>query len=149
MLKKFPWDKTNVNITNALFFLLRAPTHNSFTFNLRFSYEMKHQACLSKTVCGIFNLRFRFVFIKVYIFASTKCMNSLTLRRHNSFQNYNNRIATHSFAARPVIFNLQQEVLKLSYICVSWSSAKTDLVTIFFKLEIEVLRTLNFLNSNF
>ena len=32
------------------------------------SYELKCKVSLSKTVCGIFYLRFRFVFIKVYIF---------------------------------------------------------------------------------
>ena len=37
-------------------------------------------------------------------------MNSLTLKRHNSFQD---RKATHAFAPRPLIFKLQKEVLKL------------------------------------
>ena len=50
------------------FFLLRAATHHSFTFNLEFLYELKQKVRLSKTVCGIFHSRFRFVFIKVYIF---------------------------------------------------------------------------------
>ena len=54
-------------------------------------------------------------------------MDSLTLK-HNYFQNENNRKATHSFAPRPLIFKLQQEVLKFNDICVSWSSRKTDLV---------------------
>ena len=67
MLKKIPSDKIN-GTKNALFFLSRAPTHHSFTFNLRFLYELKHKVRLSKTVCGIFHFRFRFVFIKVYIF---------------------------------------------------------------------------------
>ena len=49
-------------------FFSRAPTNHSFTFNLRFLYEVKQKVCLSKTVCGIFHFRFRFVFIKVYIF---------------------------------------------------------------------------------
>ena len=40
----------------------------------------------------------------------------------------NNRKAKHSFAARPLIFKLQQEVLKFNDICVSWSLPKTDLV---------------------
>ena len=39
-------------------------------------------------------------------------MDFLTLTRHNSFQNENNRKATHSFVPRPLIFKLQQEVLK-------------------------------------
>ena len=52
----------------AVFFLSRTPTYHSFSFNLRFLYELKHNICLSKTVCGIFRFRFRFVFIKGYIF---------------------------------------------------------------------------------
>ena len=39
-------------------------------------------------------------------------MNSLTLKRHNPFQNKNNRKVTQSFAPRPLVFKLQQEVLK-------------------------------------
>ena len=50
------------------FFLSLAPTHHSFTFNLQFLYEPKHEVRLSKIVCGIFHFRFRFIFIKVYIF---------------------------------------------------------------------------------
>ena len=48
----------------------------------------------------------------------------MTLKRHNSFQNENNRKATHSFAPRPMIFMLQQEVLKFNDIFVSLSSTK-------------------------
>ena len=66
MSKKFPSEKIN-GTKNALFFL-GAPTHHSFTFNLRFLYEMKHKVCLSKTVCGVFHFWLLFVFIKVYIF---------------------------------------------------------------------------------
>ena len=51
MLKKFPSEKINVT-KNALFFPSQAPPHHSFTF-----------------MCGIFHFRFRFVFIRVYIFA--------------------------------------------------------------------------------
>ena len=67
IFKNFPSDKIN-GAKNALFFLLQAPTHYSFTFNLWFLYELKHKVRLSKTVCGIFHFWFRFVFIKVYIF---------------------------------------------------------------------------------
>ena len=66
MLKKFPSDKTN-DTKNVLFFLSRAPTHHSFTFNLRFLYELKYKVRISKTVRGIFHFQFRSVFIKVYI----------------------------------------------------------------------------------
>ena len=62
-------------------------------------------------------------------------MDSLTLKRHNSFQNENKGKAAHSFAFRPLIFKLQQEVLKFNDICVSWSPAKTDLVTNFLNPE--------------
>ena len=56
-------------------------------------------------------------------------MDSLTLKRHSSFQNENNTKATHSFTPRPVVFKLHQEVLKFNDICASWSSPNTDLVT--------------------
>ena len=57
-------------------------------------------------------------------------MDSLTLKRHNSKLK-----AKHSFVPRPLIFKLQQEVLKFNDICVGWSSPKTDLVTNFLNLE--------------
>ena len=67
MLKKLPSDKINVT-KNALFFLSLGPNHQSFTFNMRFLYELKHMVRLSKSMCGIVHFRSRFVFIKVYIF---------------------------------------------------------------------------------
>ena len=45
MLKKFPSDKIN-GTKNDLFFLPQAPPHHSFTFNLRFLYELKHKVHL-------------------------------------------------------------------------------------------------------
>ena len=49
IIKKFPSDK--INITKMYpFFLLRAPTHYSFTFNSRFLYELKHKVHISKSV---------------------------------------------------------------------------------------------------
>ena len=84
------------------FFLSRAPTHHSFTFNSRFLYELKDKVRLPKQVCEIFHFRFRVVFIKVYIFVQQKIMDSLTLKRHNFFQNQNNRKATHTFSSRPL-----------------------------------------------
>ena len=67
------------------FFISQAPTHHSFIFNLWFLYDLKHRVCLSKTVCGIFHFRFRFFFIKVYIFFQQNAW-TLTLKRHNSFR---------------------------------------------------------------
>ena len=46
MLKKFRSDKIN-GTRNTLFFLSRDPTHHSFTFNLRYLYELKHKVGLS------------------------------------------------------------------------------------------------------
>ena len=56
-------------------------------------------------------------------------MDSLTLKGNNSFQNQNNRKATHSFAPRPLFIKLQQEVLRFSDIWVSWRSPISDQVT--------------------
>ena len=58
MLKKYPSEKISVT-KNALFFLSRAPTHHSFTFNSQFA----QCSSLEKCVC---------VFIKVCIFVEQK-----------------------------------------------------------------------------
>ena len=68
-------QNTNMGKTlhkNALFFLSRAPTHHSFTFNSQFLYGLKHKVHPSKSACGIFHFRFCLVFIKVYIFVQQK-----------------------------------------------------------------------------
>ena len=62
-------------------------------------------------------------------------MDSLTLKRHNSFRNQNRKKAIRSFAPRSLIFKLQQKVLEFNDICVSWGSQKADLVTNFLNLE--------------
>ena len=82
ILKKILSDKIN-GTKNALFFPSRDPTHHSFALNFRFLYELKHKICLSKSVCGIFQFQFRFVFIKVYNFVQ---QNTWTLWL-DSFQN--------------------------------------------------------------
>ena len=71
MLKKFPSDKID-GTKNAFFFPSRAPTHQSFTLNLLFLYDLNHKVCLSKTVCGISHFRFGFISIKVYVFVQKK-----------------------------------------------------------------------------
>ena len=115
ILKKSPSDKkTKKNGTNnALFFFFCERQLIIVVLLICDSYELKHKVCLSKTVCGIFHFRFRFVLIKVYIFVQPKSLDSLTLKRHNSFQNENNRKTTHCFSPRPLIFKLQQEVLRI------------------------------------
>ena len=62
-------------------------------------------------------------------------MESLTLKHHNSFQNLNNRKATLTFALRPLIFKLQQNVLKFNDFFVSLSSPKTGLEASFSSLD--------------
>ena len=46
-------------------FFFRALQLISFSFHSRFLHKLKHMVHLSKTVCGIFDIQFRFVFIKV------------------------------------------------------------------------------------
>ena len=72
MLKKLSLGQNKRYKKCSLFFLQRAPTHHSSTFNLRFLYELKRKVCLSKIVCVIFHFRFRFVFVKVYILVQQK-----------------------------------------------------------------------------
>ena len=64
MLKKILLDKISRTKKALFLFISQAPTHHSFTFNLRFLYEVKHKVHLSKTLRGILNFLFRFVFIK-------------------------------------------------------------------------------------
>ena len=116
-------------------------------YNSRFLCELKHRVHLSKSVYGISHFRFCLVFIKVINFSSTKSMGSL--KHHNSFQNKNNRKASQSFAPRPLIFELQQEVWKFNDICMSWSSIKTDLEMNFFNLENRSFGYVTFPISNF
>ena len=66
MLKTFSWNKINVT-KNALFILLQAPTHHSFTFNSQFIFELKHMVHLSKTIFFIY-----FDFLKLYNFVQQK-----------------------------------------------------------------------------
>ena len=78
---------------------------------------------------NVWDFRFRFVFVKVYIFVQ---QNSFTRQLKNTLFPFKIKlIATHSFSTTPLNFSLQQGVLKLNDICVSWSSPKTDLETSF------------------
>ena len=92
-----------------------------------------------------FLIPFRF-YRSLYI-CSTKCMDSLTLKRHSSFENWNNTKATHIFSHTPLIFKLQQQVLKLDDICVIWSALKTDLKTNFLNLEKKSFENATFFNK--
>ena len=111
-LKKFPLGKIN-STKNALFFLLRAPTHHNFTFNLRFLYELKCEVRLSKTVCGIFHFRFPFVFIKAYIFVQQNVW-TLWLKNFHNLTPFKIKIMEkpHAVLLPDLHFKLQQDVLK-------------------------------------
>ena len=108
---KFSSDKIN-GTKNAFFFLCDSYTRWSTWF-------------VSLKLCVEFSI---FDSVSFLYFCLTKCMDTLTLKRYNSFQNKNNRKTTHSFTPRPLIFKLQQEVLKFKDIYLSWRSPKTDLV---------------------
>ena len=62
-------------------------------------------------------------------------MNSLNLKRHNSFHNENNGKTTHRFAPRPLIFKLQPEVLKFNNIFCELELLKTDMVINLLNIE--------------
>ena len=78
-------------------------------------YELKQKVDLPTSVWRIFYFRFRFVYISLYFGSIKVKMNFFTLKRHNSFQNSNDRKATQSFPSRPLIFKLQQGVLKFAW----------------------------------
>lgn len=93
----FRWDKRYENF----FFLLRGPTHCSFTFYSPFLYELKH-ICLNKIVFG-FPFLIPFGFLVKFIFLFNIKHGLFDFKRHNSFQN-KHRKATHNFAPGPLIF---------------------------------------------
>ena len=63
MLKKFPLDKINAQKMHS--FLSRAPTQCSFTFNLRFLNELKHEVWFYTFNSISFLLKFIFLFNKM------------------------------------------------------------------------------------
>ena len=80
MSKNFPLNK--INVTKNEFFFLLQPYHR-FAFNSWFLHELKHKVYLSRSV-----LRFLHFQLRLFLcFGSMKNMDSLTLKRHNSFQN--------------------------------------------------------------
>ena len=65
--KKFPNSKKNT-AKKSHFYISRAPTQHTFIFNLRFFYELKQMAPVSKTCLGfpicdpvLFLLKFTFL----------------------------------------------------------------------------------------
>ena len=118
------WDKTQIKKQLKTTTTKNASEHQIITvlvIDLRFLYKLKRKARFSLWDFP-FSIKFRFYW-SLYL-CSTKCMDSLTLKRHDSIQNPKSRKATHIFAPKPLLFKLQEEVLKFNDICVSWSSQK-------------------------
>ena len=105
------------------------------------SYMSWSTRFVSLKLCVGFPFSIPFCFYQSLYLCWTKYMDSLTLKRHNSFQNKNNRKATHSFAPRSLSSKLQQKVRKSKDICMSWSSPKTDMETNFLNLYNQSLST--------
>ena len=61
----------NKRFKRCSLFFSPAPTHHSFTFNLRFLYELTHMVCLSNTMCWIFHFD-SLSFLLKFIFLSNK-----------------------------------------------------------------------------
>ena len=65
-----------------------------------FPFSIPSRFCVGFSIFDSISFLLNFIFLfNNYIF-----MDSFTLKRHNSFQNKNNRKATHSFAPRSLKF---------------------------------------------
>ena len=99
---------------------------------------------VSLKLCVGFSI-FRFVsFLLKLIFFSAKCMDSLTLKCHNSFKIKIIQKSHTGLFPRSMIFKLQIELVKFSEICVNWSSPKPDLEKNFFNLENRIFENTSF-----
>ena len=112
-VKKFLPDE--INITKNTLFFVRERQLITVLLLICHSFTSWTTWFISKIVCEIFHFQFR------QIFCLTKCMSSLTLKCHNSFQNKNNTKTTHRIAPRPLVFKLRQEVQIFNNICGSWT----------------------------
>ena len=70
VVKQFPSEKIH-GTKNALFFLSWTPAHHSYTFNSRFSYQLKEKVRLFKKV-SLFLLKFILLFENKYRFPDFK-----------------------------------------------------------------------------
>ena len=85
ILKKFFSDKRN-GTKNVLSFLSGTPTHHSFTFICDY-YMSRSIRFVSVKLCVGFSIFDSIPLLLNLHFCSTKRMDSLRLKRHNSFQN--------------------------------------------------------------
>ena len=103
------------------------PSHHNLNFNLRFLYELKSTRFVSLKLYVGFSI---FDSLSFSYFCSTKCMDCLTLKRHKSFQNQNNR-KPNCFSPT-LLTKLQQEVLKFNDV---WILDSCGLETNFLNVE--------------
>ena len=87
--------------------------------------QIKYMVLVSRSVREVFHLLVCFVFIEVYVFDKEACI----------FKFKKDREIRHSFAPRPLLYKLQQNVLNFHSFCVSWSSPNIDLGTCFLDFE--------------
>ena len=132
-LKKFPQGEVNVRKLQSFLvreFLLLTLSYLTYDSNINWSTGFTYlKLCMTFSIFDSVSISLKFTFL------FQKIMDSLILKLHNSFQNWNDRKATHAIAPRILIFKLQQKFLKFSDICMSWYSQKSDLETKFWDLE--------------
>ena len=132
----YNWNKTNVR---KISFWQNKWYKKCPLFSFASSFWCSYFKWCSRFTCLKMLVGFSFFnsvfFYKNSYFCSIKSMDSLTLKRHDSFQNQNNRKSTHTFASRPLIFKLQQNFLKFNNVCMIWISPITDLVKNILNLE--------------
>ena len=134
ILRRFPSKKIKVTKKCPLFFFRKLQLITAL-LSIHDSYTSWSTRFISLKLCVEFSI-FDFVwFLLKFICLFAKSMESMSLKRHNSFKNENNRKATHSVAPRILIFKLQQKVWKFNGICVSWRILKTDLETNLLSLQ--------------
>ena len=121
ILKKLCWDK--INGTKIPNFFFRKFQLIKVLLLICDSYMSWNTRFVSLKLCVGFTIIDSVSFLLTFIYLLNK-MHFLTLKCYNSFHNWNDWKGTHGFAPRRLICKLQQEVLKLNDICVSWSSPK-------------------------
>ena len=118
------------------FFLSRAPTHSSFTFNCKLLYEIwSTRFKVSPSLCEIFNFRCRYVFVKGYNFVQQKAW---TLRLSNIIIPFKIKIIEmpHTALLPDFWFLSCNKKFENSVIsCMNWSSPQIDLETNFLDLK--------------
>ena len=117
------------------FFLSRAPIITVLLLTC-FSYMIWGTRFFSLKLCMGFSIFNSVSFLLKFIVFFNKKHGHVDFKTsYFLYLNKNNRRVTHSFAPIPLIFKLQQEVLKFNDICLSWSSLKADVVISFLNLE--------------